>query len=134
MKFLSDESYNKLIKSSMDLANENTSLKEVNSKLEKENEELNFIINNPSKYEVLWEVKEGVILEKRIKNGGINAVQLGLIASLFIKDIIKGKSPDYNKLKEIKRVCSDVYWEYRVFNKELQSEKWILEANLNPKP
>lgn len=127
MKFLSDESYNKLIKSSMDLANEITTLK-------KENEKLKFIIETPSKYNVSQEVKEGIVLEKRVKNGGTNIALLGVVNGTFIKDIIQNQRTDFNKLDAIKRMCSDKYWEYRVFNKELQSEKWISEANLNPKP
>lgn len=134
--------YKKLKKRIVDLEKQNTELLEKNTKLANEisvlknkNSELLFKIEHPSKFNNHQEVKEGVVLEKRLVDNSFPKCFLNpYFSTLFMLELTRAvvlRKSDPNTLEELKKFAKSKYWEYRVFNKKDNTEKWIQEKDLN---
>lgn len=129
--------YGKLKKRIAELEKQNNILANENVLLKQKYSEIIFLHEYPNKYDVSDKVKEGIILEKRIKDKFLQEAFVVNILSPFLlyeiaKMVICSESISENNLKLVKEILSRNYWEYRVFNETLKTEKWIAESNLNP--
>lgn len=134
--------YRKLKKRIADLETQNAELLDKNIKLaneiaelKKKNSELLFKIEHPSKFNTHQEVKEGIILEKRLVDNSFPKCFLNpYFSTLFIFEVTSAvvlRKSNPEALEELKAFVQSKYWEYRVFNKKDNTEKWIKEKDLN---
>jgi hypothetical protein len=123
---------------------ENEKLKSENFKLKKQYSNMMFVMSNTPKFNVSDKVKEGLILERRIKDNSFPKVllnpvftsylmiELAKAALQYYKNIKLGdKVESENNLKKMAEIMADKYWEYRVFNETSKTEKWFAEGSLN---
>lgn len=127
---------NKLKQKIADLEKRNSDLLEEIQCLKRTHSELLYTINNPSKFNVTEKVKEGLILEKRIKTEKYYANPI--FHYLLMSEVTKAlfvKPTHFNdkNIDLLKDMVSNPTkcWEYRVFNEDLKTERWIVEKKLN---
>ncbi|PIZ52169.1 hypothetical protein COY27_01175 [Candidatus Woesearchaeota archaeon CG_4_10_14_0_2_um_filter_33_13] len=117
------------------LLEKNIALTEKLNKVNARLSELEFSTNNPPKFNVAEEVKEGIILERRFVNNAYpNCFSNSLFNAMLIVEVTRVvllKKPESKvTMSKLKDFVSMKYWEYRVFNKQTGSEKWIHEKYL----
>lgn len=133
----------KINQKNKELFQENEKLKAENIQLKQQYIDIIFEIKNPPKYQVSDRVKEGLILERRIKNNSWPMIFGNpCFSALFMIELAKTALNYYKNYKDnieseknfakMKEIISEKCWEYRVFNEILKTEKWISENFLNP--
>ena len=84
--------------------------------------DLSFVIQNPSQYEIGQKTPKGIILEKRVVSLAKIIFSKEYLAPLVNYVIGNKPIPEFMKPK--------LYWEYRIFNRNQKTEKWYKESEI----